>query len=167
MLAQLMPTVMSTMRKATFSAVFLISMMLPASAEDSTYQANPIPAPLPETANPEQQVWRWTQQSRIVEPGNFLLALDQPSKSSEQLTATVGIAADSSNLTTQQVSNLAAADIAPDDTRGSITGSLSVPLPIGTPPQRLSYSPTPLSPVATGPIDALGYIGDDGIFHAK
>ena len=46
-------------------------------------------------------------------------------------------------------------------------GSLSVPLPIGIPRQKPLNSPTPLSPVSAGPVDALGTIGEDGIFHVK
>lgn len=167
MLAQLMPTVTFLMRKAPLTAIFLISMMLPAGADDITFQANPIPAPLPAISNPEQQVWRWNAQDAYTDPGGFLLALDQPSSATEQIPANFGIGPVGSNAGTVQASTTATAEISADDTRGSTTGSLSVPLPIGIPRQKPLNSPTPLSPVSAGPVDALGTIGEDGIFHVK
>ena len=162
-----MPPVTTTMRKATFAALFLFSMMVPGWADDITSQTKTGPAPVSAITNPEQQVWRWTNQSEATQPANFFLALDQPSNNTEQITANIDIATDGPQIGTPLGSNVAAADISPDDTRGSITGSLSVPLPLGTPQHKPLNSPTPPSPVVAGPVDALGYIGNDGIFHAN
>lgn len=150
-----MPSVTSFMNKPILAVLVLISMMHPGRADDRSFQANPIPAPLLEITNAEQQVWRWTNQKGITQPSDFLLALDQPSTTTKQITPDRGIA---------QGSNTAAAEIGADDTQGSITGSLSVPLPIGIPRQRPQIAPISAS-IAL--VDELGFVGDDGVFHAK
>lgn len=141
------------MNKPILAVLVLLSTIVPGRANDTS--PKPIPDPTLQITNPEQQVWRWTNQNDNAQPADFLLALDQPSTPIEQITA---------NLGTAQGSNMAAAEIDPDDIRGSITGSLSVPLPIGFPAQRPQIAPVS---AVIAPVDALGFVGEDGVFHAK